>query len=84
MFFGGIAPGQHDLWLPLAPDREHADLKVKGELHLMVNIEDTSTAGAEEAISWVVDAEAILESVAEMPIVVAEAGAVEEAVEEAE
>lgn len=42
MFFGGIGPGQHDIWLPLAPDRQHPHVPVQGEIHILLNVEDCS------------------------------------------
>jgi hypothetical protein len=53
--------------------RDHPDIKVKGELHLMVNIEDSSTVPASEATAWAADPVAVADAVAAMPIVVAEA-----------
>jgi hypothetical protein len=53
--------------------RDHPNIKVKGELHVMLNIEDTSTTPVAEATVWVADAVAVAEAAAAMPIVAAEA-----------
>lgn len=55
------------------PQRDHPHVKVKGELHLMVNIEDVSTVPVAEATMWVADPVAVADAVAAMPIVIAEA-----------
>ena len=52
---------------------DHTHVKVKRELHLMVNIEDASTVPVAEATMWVADPVAVADAVAAMPIVIAEA-----------
>ena len=53
MFFGGITPGVHDLWLPLDVDRKHLSIPVQGDINVEVTIEEIAPA---VAVSQVADA----------------------------